>query len=172
MQLLIFWACDINCKSPLRLRANGRNIVGQQLPTLLDVTCCVCLHFLLHVVAQSLKPVKLFSQQLPTFLLFCDRWSVAQQCWIRLHSSSNIVGATHAHYAWFTKTYGLSFPWCTAGWNIMGKKGGAVVRALAPHQCGPGLNPGVDAICGLSLLLVLSLALRGFSACSPVFPSP
>ena len=24
-----------------------------------------------------------------------------------MHSSSNIVGATHAHYAWFTKTYGL-----------------------------------------------------------------
>ena len=31
-------------------RANGRNIVGQQLPTLLDVTCCVRLHTLLHVV--------------------------------------------------------------------------------------------------------------------------
>ena len=41
--------------------------------TLLDVTCCVRLHTLLHVVAQSLKPVKLFSQQLPTFLLFRDR---------------------------------------------------------------------------------------------------
>ena len=62
--------------------------------------CCV----LLDVVAQSLKPVKLFSQQLPTFLLLRDRRSVAQQCWIRLHSSSNIVGVTHAHYAWFTKT--------------------------------------------------------------------
>ena len=92
---------------PFRLRADGRNIVDQQLPTLLDVTCCVRLHILLHVVAQSLKPVKRFSQQLPTFLLFRDRRSVTQQCWIRLHSSSNIVGATHAHYAWFTKTYGL-----------------------------------------------------------------
>ena len=28
-------------------------------------------------------------------------------------------------------------------------KGGAVVRALASHQCGPGSNPGVDTICGL-----------------------
>ena len=62
---------------------------------------------LLDVVAPSLKPVKLFSQQLPTFLLFRDRRSVARQCWIRLHSSSNIAGATHAHYAWITKTYGL-----------------------------------------------------------------
>ena len=61
----------------------------------------------LRVVAQSLKPVKLFSQQLQTFLLFRDRRRVAQQCWIRLQSSSNIVGATHAYYAWFTKTYGL-----------------------------------------------------------------
>ena len=47
------------------------------------------------------------SQQLPTFLLFRDRRSVAQQCWIHLHSSSNIVGAAHALYAWLTKTYGL-----------------------------------------------------------------
>ena len=35
-------------------------------------------------------------QQLLAFLLFRDRWSVAQQCWRRLHSSYNIVGATHA----------------------------------------------------------------------------
>ena len=68
------------------------------------VACC---WMLLRVVAQSLKPAKLFSQQLPTFLLLRDRQSLAQQCWIRLYSSSNIVGATHAHYAWFTKTYVL-----------------------------------------------------------------
>ena len=35
------------------------------------------------------------------------------------------------------------------------------VRALASHQCGPGLNPGADAIFGLSLSLALSLAPRG-----------
>ena len=58
----------------------------------------------LRVVAQSLKPVKPFSQQLLTFLLFRDRRSIGQQCWICLH---NIVGATQAHYTWFKKTYGL-----------------------------------------------------------------
>ena len=47
-----------------------------------------------------------------------------------------------------------------------------MVRALASQQCGPGSNPGVDAICGLSLLLVLYLAPRGFSPGTPVFPSP
>ena len=44
----------------------------------------------------------------------------------------------------------------------VGSKGGAVLRALASHQCGPCSTPGVDAICGLSLLLVVSLAPRGF----------
>ena len=53
-----------------------------------------------------------------------------------------------------------------------GSKGGAVVRALASHQCGPGSTPGVDAICGLTLLFVLSLAPRGFFPGTPVFPSP
>ena len=51
-------------------------------------------------------------------------------------------------------------------------KSGAVVRALPSHQCGRGSNPGVNAICGLSLLLVLSFAPRGFSLSTPVFPSP
>ena len=51
-------------------------------------------------------------------------------------------------------------------------KCGAVVRALASHLCGPGSNPGVDAICGLILLSVLSLAPRRFSPGTPAFPSP
>ena len=53
-----------------------------------------------------------------------------------------------------------------------GARDGAVVRALASHQCGPGSNTGVDAICGLSLLLVLSFAPRGFFPGTLVFPSP
>ena len=68
------------------------------------VACC-CM--LLGVVAQGFKPVKPLSQQLSTFLLFRDRRSVAQQCRICLLSSSNTVGATHAHYAWSPKSYGL-----------------------------------------------------------------
>ena len=49
---------------------------------------------------------------------------------------------------------------------------GVVVRALASQQRGPRSNPGVDALCGLSLLLLLSFAPRGFSPGTPVFPSP
>ena len=44
-----------------------------------------------------------------------------------------------------------------------GSKGGAVVRAFSSHQCGQGSNHELDAMCGLSLLLVLSFAPRVFS---------
>ena len=86
------------CKQTQHWCATTPNIVGCYMlrPFALPVACC---WMLLRVVAQSLKPVKLFSQQLPKFLLFRDHRSLAQQCWIRLHSSSNIVGSTHAHYA-------------------------------------------------------------------------
>ena len=69
-------------------RANGRNIVGQQLPTLLDVTCCVGLYTLLHVGGcAKMKTVKLLAtyrgtQQLPAML-----GVVFQQCYIRLHTA-------------------------------------------------------------------------------------
>ena len=53
-----------------------------------------------------------------------------------------------------------------------GSRDGAVVRALASHKCVPGSIPGLDAICGLSLLLVHFSAPRGFSPGTPVFPSP
>ena len=42
-----------------------------------------------------------------------------------------------------------------------------MVRALTSHQCGPGSNPGMDASCRLSLSLVLSFSLRGFSLDTP-----
>ena len=51
---------------------------------------------------------------------------------------------------------------CSVNFMPLGCKGGPEVRALASHQCDRGSNLHVDAICGLSLLLVLSLASRGF----------
>ena len=57
----------------LKPRPNGRNFVGnnsQHCWMLHDASVCTPCCMLLDVVAQSLKPVKLFSQQLPTFLLF------------------------------------------------------------------------------------------------------
>ena len=42
-----------------------------------------------------------------------------------------------------SKTHALFRPY-------VGSKGGAVVRALASHQCGPGSNPGVRFFSGYS----------------------
>ena len=39
---------------------------------------------------------------------------------------------------------------------------GAVVRALASHQCGPGSIPRLGVICGLSLLVLYDSAPGGF----------
>ena len=87
---------------------------GQQLPTLLDVTCCVRLHTLLHVVicccvllGKVWNRSNFSANNSQHF--FCSE--IAEACTKmldrRLHSSSNIAGATHAHNAWFTKTYGF-----------------------------------------------------------------
>ena len=59
--------------------------------------CCM----LMQVVGSCCAKVETgqnLSQQLPTFLLFSDRRRVAQQCWIQLYSSSNIVGAREVLY--------------------------------------------------------------------------
>ena len=55
-----------------------------------------------------------------------------------------------------------------------GSRDGAVVEHLPPtqasHQCGPGSIPGLGVICGLSLLLVLVFAPRGFFPWYSGFP--
>ena len=97
----------------MKLLANGRNNSQHCWPYSV-VSSCVRLQVArkhdrfqtlrtLGIVAQSLKPIKLMSQQFPiaTFFLFRDRRNVAQQCWIRLH---NIVGATHAYCTWSLKS--------------------------------------------------------------------
>ena len=61
---------------------------------------------------------------------------------------------------------------CISGFLLCVLGGGgeedAVLRTLTSHQRGPGSNPSVDAICGLSLLMVLSFIPRGFSPGTPL----
>ena len=56
------------------------------------------------------------------FFCVCDRRSVAQQCWIRLQTSSNINCWGHARglHMVFKVLWVVSFPRCTAGPNIVG----------------------------------------------------
>ena len=56
--------------------------------------------------------------------------------------------------------------------NRDGEQGWRSGCAFASHQCGPGSIAGLGVKCGLSLLLVLILAPRGFSPGTQVFPSP
>ena len=86
-------------------------------PTTPNIVGC---YMLVHVVAQSLKPVRFFSQQLPTFLLFRDRRSVAQQCWIRLHSSPNNGSHARSLRMDYKDLWVVFFPRCTAGPNLLG----------------------------------------------------
>ena len=69
-------------------RANGRNIVGQQLPTLLDVTCCVRLHTLLHVVGSccaKLDTGQSFSRLQTDATLWLTTLAIVGSCCVRLH---------------------------------------------------------------------------------------
>ena len=94
-----------HCKAPCKRTQHCWMLHVASVDT--PVVACCCLF--LGVVAQSLKPVKLLSQRLPTFLLFpfLDRPSVAQQCWICSYSSSDIVRATHTQCTLSPKSYRL-----------------------------------------------------------------
>ena len=104
--------------------ANACNIVGQQLPTLLNVTCSVCLHILLHVVGSccaKFETVQTFESTSPniSFVLWSLKRSTTmldpfaqllQHCWCHactLHMISKVL--------WI-----VSFPQCAAGSNIVG----------------------------------------------------
>ena len=67
----------------------------------------------------------------------------------------------------------VSLTWCKYVPFVYYKiiyRDGAVVRALASHQCGPSSIPGLDVICGLSWFVVGSRPWsEGFSPGSPMF---
>ena len=80
-----------HCLNP---RVKGHTIVGQQLPTLLDVTS-VCLHTLLHVVANCWKLLyKVWNQS--TFSYVWNECNNSQQCWQLL--ANNTVSVCTGHY--------------------------------------------------------------------------
>ena len=87
-------------------------------------SCCIMLR-----VAGSCCAKLGAGQQLPTFRLFRDRQSVAQQCRIRPFAH---VGATHAHFTWPTKSYG-SYPSQDA-LQV------STLLGVVAHQCQHGRN--------------------------------
>ena len=76
----------------IKAHANGRNIVGQQHPTLLGPTCCVRLHgttTMLALVAYSLKSVKLLGP--------CKR---TQHCWPKNPNNTQQCCDSLRPFAW------------------------------------------------------------------------
>ena len=92
-------------------------------PNIVGCYSCVPLHTLLHVA--ECYQEWLCKPSTPNISFVPYLQSETQQCWIRLHSSSNFVGASHAPKMAvefkFTKSHGVvSFPLSTAGPNIVG----------------------------------------------------
>ena len=56
--------------------------------------------------------------------------------------------------------------------GILRWRDGTLVGAFVSHQFGPESNSRGDDICKFSLLLILTLAPKGFSPDTPLFPSP
>ena len=86
-----------------------------------------------------------------------------------------LTDSTPVHLALLDEVSRNIWPWtCLVQLPFLslGNRDGTVVRALTSHQCVPGSISGLGIICGLSSLLVLFFALRGFSQDTRVFPSP
>ena len=113
------WRARVWFRFPLKPRANGLNIVA--------CTCCVRLHTLLHVVAENLKQVKLLNSQ--------------HFFWIRLHSSSNTVGAKHA-ISWLSNSKGAFHSTKVPVWNFEKStrpmEGTFQLHSPDPSQCSFG----------------------------------
>ena len=113
----------------------------------------VCFWMLLRVVAQSLNPVKLFSQQLPTFLLFLDRRSVAQQCWNAFAQLfQHWLGHTRSLRMVYKDLGAVSFPPCTAGPKIVESccirlRTTANTHATTPNIVGATMLGVVASVC-------------------------
>ena len=111
--LEVFREIKAPCKRTQHCWPTTPNIAGCYMlrPFAHPVACC---WMLLGVVAPSLKPVKLFSQQLPKFLLFRDRRSVAQQCWIRCWGHARSLRMD------YKDLWVVFFPRCIVDPNIVG----------------------------------------------------
>ena len=121
------------CKRTQHCWLTAPNIVGcyKLRPFPHPVACCCVL---LGVVAQSLKPVKVLSQQLPTFLSFRDRRSIAQQCWIRLPQFfQQCWSHAHALHMVCKVVWVVSFPRCTARLTLMGVVGAICTPFSSPE---------------------------------------
>ena len=140
----------------LKPLANGRNIVDQKLPTLLDVTCCVRLHTLLHAVGcccAKFETGQTFQPTTPniSFVPWSPKRSTTmldpfaqlfQHCWGHARSLRMV----------HKDLWVVSFPRCTAGPNIVGRccirlHTTANTQATTPNIVGATMLGVVASVC-------------------------
>ena len=100
---MTLWKVDSSLKrtSGVRLRANRRNIVGQQIPTMLDVTRCVSVHTLLRVVGScraKFDTGQTFSPVQTDATLLTNNPNSVVTCCVFLHTLLRVVGSCRAKF--------------------------------------------------------------------------
>ena len=116
-RLLVFFVRGLAFKRFIKPRASGRNIVGQLLPTLWDVTCSVshpvvCCYMFLRVIGSCCAKVEsgqTFGPATPNILLFRDRRSVGPKNVGSVCTAlPTLLGLrTRISHTWSPKSYGL-----------------------------------------------------------------
>ena len=145
----------------LKPHTNGRNNVGQQLPALLDVTCCVCLHTLFHVVGcccvllRRLKFETGQTSQPTTANISFVPWSPKRSATI-LDPFTQLFQHCWGHARSLRMDYKdlwvVFFPRCTAGPNIVGSccirlHTTANTHATTPNIVGATMLGVVASVC-------------------------
>ena len=162
---MLFFENLYDPKMDVKPRANGPNIVGQQLLTLLDVTCCVRLHTLLHVVGccwMLLRRVwtgQIFQPTTPniSFVPWSPKRSATmldpfaqlfQHCWGRARSLRMV----------YKDLWVVSFPRCTAGPNIVASCCIRLQTTANTHATTPNI------VCATMLEVVASVCTQLYGA--------
>ena len=114
----------------LRLCANGRNIVDQKLPTLLDVTCCVRFHTLLHVAGRCC----LLLRQVWNRSNFSANNSQHFFCSVIAKAFQDRWGHARSLRIVYKGLWVVSFPRRTVGANIVGSCCVRLHAALQPPK--------------------------------------
>ena len=155
-------------------REKGRNNVYQQLPTLLDVTCCVRLHNLLRVVGSfcaKFETSQTFEPTTPNISFV--PWSPKRSATM-LHRFAQLFQHCWGHARALHMVYNVlrvvTFPRCTADPNIIGScfvhlHTTANTNATTSDIVGPTLLGVVASVYTSPLVLGLQILARLYQRC-------
>ena len=115
--------------------------------------------------------LKIFSIRMETFLTYCNyNYSCFNFYWLYIFKQCYILYFLYHCTNYLSQplgcdvTFEINYSTIQLKFGEQGWRSGESAR--------PGSIPGPGVMCGLSLLLVLFSAPRGFSPGTPVFPSP